>query len=64
MERYGHILIRPEAGNLTSLRMLHDAIVIRNGKPARYSELKPSDSIQVKYDARNREVISIHASGS
>jgi hypothetical protein len=30
----------------------------------RYSELKPGDSIQVKYDAVNRKVIEIHASGS
>jgi dienelactone hydrolase len=38
--------------------------ITRNGKPARFIELKPNDSIQVKYDATNRKVIAIHAGGS
>jgi len=64
-EGHGDFLVRLSDGSAQRFSVRGDAAeIIRNGKPARYSELKSSDSIQVKYDAKNREVISIHASGS
>ena len=64
-EGHGDFLVRLSDGSAQRFRVRGNAAEItRNGKPAPYSELKPSDSIQVKYDAANREVISIHASGS
>ena len=64
-EGHGDFLVRLSDGSAQRFRVRGSAAEItRNGKPARYSELKPSDNIQVKYDATNREVISIHAGGS
>ena len=66
-EGHGDFLVRMADGKAQrfSVRAGSGAVEItRNGVSARYSELKPSDSIQVKYDATNRKVIAIHASGS
>ena len=64
-EGHGDFLVRLSDGSAQRFSVRGDAAEItRNGEPARYSELKPSDSIQVKYNATNREVISIHAGGS
>ena len=66
-EGHGEFLVRLSDGSAQrfSIKAGAGAVEItRNGEPARYSELKPSDSIQVQYDATNREVIAVHASGS
>ena len=64
-EGHGDFLVRLSDGSAQRFSVRGDAAEItRNGEPARYNDLKPSDSIQVKYDAANREVISIHAGGS
>ena len=65
-EGHGEFLVRLPDGKSQrfSVNVGGGAEITRNGQTARYSELKPSDSIQVKYDTSNRKVISIHASGS
>ena len=64
-EGHGDFLVRLSDGSARRFSVRGDAPEItRNGKPARYNELKISDSIQVKYQASNRKVIAIQASGS
>jgi len=64
-EGHGDFLVRLSDGSAQRFSVRGNAAEItRNGKPARYIELKVSDSIQVKYDATNRKVIAIHAGGS
>ena len=65
-EGHGEFLVRLPDGKSQrfSVNVGGGAEITRNGQTARYSELKPSDSIQVKYDTSNRKVISIHAMGS
>ena len=63
MESYGHILIRPETGNLARLKMRPDAVIIRNGKPAKMTDLHIGDKVQAKYDSKNW-VSELHASGT
>jgi len=64
-EGHGDFLVRLSNGRAQRFNVRGNAAEItRNGEPARYSELKPIDSIQVKYDATNRKVIAIHASGT
>jgi len=62
-ESHGDFIIRtPGRAQRFSVRAGAGAVEItRNGKPARYNELKVSDSVQVKYDPSNRKVIAIHA---
>ena len=64
-EGHGDFLVRLSDGSAQRFGVRGNAAEItRNGKAARYNELKVSDSIQVKYQASNREVIAIHAGGS
>jgi hypothetical protein len=64
-EGHGDFLVRLSDGSAQRFRVRGDAAEItRNGEPVRYSELKLSDRVQVKYEASNRKVIAIHASGS
>ena len=65
-EGHGDFLVRQSDGKAQrfSVGLGQDAEITRNGKPARYSDLKVSDSIQVKYQASNRKVIAIQASGT
>jgi len=64
-EGHGDFLVRLSDGSAQRFRVRGDAAEItRNGEPVRYSELKLSDRVQVKYDVSNRKVIAIHASGS
>ena len=64
-EGHGEFLIRLPDGKAQRFSVkIGAAEIIRNGKPARYNELKVSDSIQVQYDKSTREVIAIHAQGS
>lgn len=64
-EGHGDFLVRLSNGSAQRFMVRGNAAdITRNGKPARYSELKVSDSIQVKYKASNRKVIEIHATGS
>jgi hypothetical protein len=65
-EGHGEFLVRLPDGKAQrfNLNLAGGAEITRNGKSARYSELKPSDSIEVKYDPTNRKVIAIHASGA
>lgn len=53
MESYGHILIKPDVGNLARLRVRPDAVITRNGKPARIGDLHTGDKVQAKYDSKN-----------
>ena len=63
MERYGHLLIRPETGNLTRLRMRGDTVVTRNGKPAKLSDIRAGDKVRANYDSKNW-VSELHATGT
>jgi hypothetical protein len=63
MESYGHILIKPEAGNLARLRVRPDAIITRNGKPAKMADLHIGDKIQANYDSKNW-VSELNATGN
>ncbi len=63
MERYGHLLIRPETGNLTRLKMRADTIITRNGKPAKLSDIRAGDKVRANYDSKNW-VSELHATGT
>ena len=65
-EGHGEFLVRLPDGKAQrfNLNLGGRAEITRNGRSARYSELRPSDSIKVKYDPTNRKVIAIHASGA
>jgi len=63
MESYGHILIRPVVGNLARLRVRPDAVITRNGKPAKMAYLHIGDKVQAKYDSKNW-VSELHATGT
>ena len=63
MESYGHILIKPDVGNLARLRVRPDTIITRNGKPAKLSDLHTGDKVQATYDSKNW-VSELHASGT
>jgi hypothetical protein len=63
MERYGHLLIRPEVGNLARLKLRPDAVITRNGKPAKLGDLRVGDKVQANYDSKNW-VSELHANGS
>jgi len=63
MESYGHILIRPEVGNLARLRVPGDAIITRNGEPAKLGDLRLGDKIRASYDSKNL-VSELHATGT
>ena len=63
MESYGHILIRPEVGNLARLKVRPDAIITRNGEPAKLGDLHIGDKVQVNYDSKNW-VSELHATGT
>ena len=63
MERYGHLLIRPETGNLARLRMRADTVITRNGKPAKLSDIRAGDKVRANYDSKNW-VSELHATGT
>jgi hypothetical protein len=63
MESYGHILIRPDIGNLARLKVRPDAVITRNGKPAKLGDLRVGDKVQANYDSKNW-VSELHANGS
>ena len=63
MERYGHLLIRPETGNLTRLKMRPDTVITRNGKPAKLSDIRAGDKVRANYDSKNW-VSELHATGT
>ena len=63
MESYGHILIRPDVGNLTRLKLRSDTVITRNGKPAKMGDLRVGDKVQANYDSKNW-VSELHANGS
>ena len=64
-EGHGDFLIRLSDGRAQRFSVRgNEAEIIRNGSPARYNELKVRDSIRVKYDAKNRKVVAIHAIGA
>lgn len=63
MESYGHILIRPETGNLVRLRVRANAVITRNGNPAKFGDLRAGDKVRVKYDSKNW-VSELHAIGT
>ena len=63
MESYGHILIRPDVGNLARLKLRPDTVITRNGNPAKMADLHTGDKVQAKYDSKNW-VSELHATGS
>jgi len=63
MESYGHILIRPDVGNLARLRVRPDAVITRNGNPSKMADLHIGDKVQAKYDSNNW-VSELHATGT
>jgi hypothetical protein len=66
-EGHGEFLVRMADGNAQrfSIRAGAGSVeIIRNGKQVRFSELKVSDTIRVKFTAAERTVIQIRASGS
>jgi hypothetical protein len=63
-ESHGDFLVRTDAGKTQRFSVKGNMEITRNGEPAHYSDLKTNDSIAVKYDPSNREVIAIQASGS
>ena len=63
MESYGHILIRPETGNLARLKVRPDAVITRNGEPATLGDLHIGDKAQANYDSKNW-VSELHATGT
>ncbi len=63
MESYGHILIRPNVGNLARLKVRPDAVITRNGQPAKMTDLHTGDKVQAKYDSKNW-VSELHATGT
>ena len=62
-ESYGHILIRPDVGNLAKLRVRPDAVITRNGRPAKMADLHIGDKVQAKCDSNNW-VSELNATGS
>ena len=62
MESYGHILIKPDVGNLARLKVRPGSIVTRNGEPAKMADLHIGDKVQAKYDSNNW-ASELHASG-
>ena len=63
MERYGHLLIRPETGNLARLKMRADTVITRNGKPAKLADIRSGDKVQANYNSKNW-VSELHATGT
>jgi hypothetical protein len=63
MESYGHILIRPDVGNLARLKVRPDAVITRNGETAKLSDLHIGDKVQATYDSKNW-VSELNATGS
>ena len=65
-EGHGDFLVRQSDGKAQrfSVGLRQDAEITRNGKQARYNDLKVRDSIQVHYESSTRKVIAIHATGS
>jgi hypothetical protein len=63
MESYGHILIRPEVGNLARLKVRPGAVITRNGKSAKMADLHIGDKVQANYDSKNW-VSELHATGT
>jgi hypothetical protein len=63
MERYGHLLIRPDSGNLTRLKMRPGAVITRNGKPAKLGDIRAGDKVRANYDSNNY-VSELHATGT
>jgi len=62
-ESYGHILIRPETGNLARLKLRPDTVITRNGKAAKLGDLRGDDKVRAKYDSKNW-VSELHATGT
>ena len=63
MEQYGHILIKPDVGNLARLKIRPDTVITRNGKQAKMGDLRVGDKVQANYDSKNW-VSELHANGS
>jgi hypothetical protein len=63
IESYGHILIRPEIGNLAKLKVRPKAVIMRNGKRVRLGELRVGDKVRANYDSKNW-VFELHATGT
>ena len=65
-EGHGEFLVRLPDGKSRrfSVNLGGGAEITRNGKTARYSELKPSDSVRLQYERSTRKVIAIYAMGS
>ena len=62
-EGHGDILVRPESGNDKRFKVKESTVIIRNGKPATYDDLRARDQLRVRYSSK-RVVIELHATGS
>ena len=62
-EGHGDILVRPESGNDKRFKVNESTVIIRNGKPATYDDLRARDQLRVRYSSK-RVVIELHATGS
>jgi len=57
------ILVRSDDLHQRRLKVKQSSVIIRNGKPAKYEDLKIRDQVRVSYDS-NRVVVELNASGS
>jgi hypothetical protein len=62
-EGHGDILVRSENGDQKRFKVKEDTIITRNGKPAKYDDLRARDQLRVHYDSK-RVAIELHATGS
>jgi hypothetical protein len=63
-EAHGDFLVRTPDGKTQRFSVKGDMAITRNGKPAHYKDMKTDDAVEVQYEAANRRVIAIRASGS
>ena len=63
-EGHGHIVVRDANGATKILRVQDDAQIIRNGKPALYSDLRGGDRVKVTFDDHTRVITELHATGT
>ena len=52
-EGYGDVLIKPDDGNQSRLKVRPGTVITRNGEPAKLSDLRPGDKVIAKYSSKN-----------
>lgn len=61
-EGYGDVLIKPDDGHQSRLKVRPGAVITRNGEPAKLSDLRPGDKVQANFSSKNW-VSELHATG-